>query len=239
MLIEPNPTENFKKMKVPCNFDKGLLAEIGTPLDDRLTSFLLKQLEFYFSDANLTNDKFMRDRISENKKGFVQLSIFLKFNRIKTLLKQFQVECNQHIQTIALALMESSFLKMNNQQNMVKRIDKFDAKILEDPHCINEANERSIYVDSFCHELKEEHLYTIFSECGDILCINLPKYKSGLNLGYAFIEFSERAGASHALKLNNKVSKHQLSFNKISNDPLRVLSKSKWIELKIKLKEVI
>ena len=46
---------------------------------------LKKQIEFYFSDSNLRNDKFLKSLISQHTKGYVDLHIFLNFNKIKNI----------------------------------------------------------------------------------------------------------------------------------------------------------
>ena len=44
-----------------------------------------KQVEFYMGDTNLAKDDFFRDLITSNKDGYVDVTAFLKCNKIKHL----------------------------------------------------------------------------------------------------------------------------------------------------------
>ncbi|CAJ1383336.1 unnamed protein product [Effrenium voratum] len=46
---------------------------------------LIRQLAFYFSDANLRRDRFLREKIVASEQGFVPLSVILPFNRLKLM----------------------------------------------------------------------------------------------------------------------------------------------------------
>lgn len=45
---------------------------------------IIRQLEYYFGDANLAKDKFMKDQISKDE-GWVPLDVLLTFKRLKSL----------------------------------------------------------------------------------------------------------------------------------------------------------
>jgi hypothetical protein len=44
---------------------------------------LKKQVEYYLSDKNLTNDRFFHEKISEAKDGWIDLSNIIACNKIK------------------------------------------------------------------------------------------------------------------------------------------------------------
>ena len=44
-----------------------------------------EQLEYYFSDANLARDKFMREQLKASKDGAVALDVLFKFKRLAAL----------------------------------------------------------------------------------------------------------------------------------------------------------
>lgn len=46
---------------------------------------LIRQLAFYFSDANLRRDRFLREKIVSADDGFVPISVILPFNRLKLM----------------------------------------------------------------------------------------------------------------------------------------------------------
>jgi hypothetical protein len=43
-------------------------------------------MEFYLGDNSLNNDKFLLNLLLKNKKHYIDLVIFLKFNKIKSYL---------------------------------------------------------------------------------------------------------------------------------------------------------
>ncbi len=63
---------------------------------------LKTQMEFYFSDVNLVKDSFLRKLLSQHKRAFVDLSRFLKFNRIKEILER--VSFVERAELLALAV---------------------------------------------------------------------------------------------------------------------------------------
>ncbi len=76
-----------------------------------------QQMEFYFSDSNLSKDRFLRQEIQVAPDGFVDLSVFLKFNKIR------QLTSNQEI--IAKALKKSELLEINQEKTHVRRRTEF------------------------------------------------------------------------------------------------------------------
>merc|ERR1719464_909671 len=53
--------------------------------DDDLCEQIVQQVEFYFSDANITKDKFLLKHVKRNKEGFVSLKLISSFKRVKDL----------------------------------------------------------------------------------------------------------------------------------------------------------
>ena len=50
----------------------------------------VNQVEFYFSDANITRDKFLLKHVRRNKEGFVSLKLVASFKRVKHLTKDWR-----------------------------------------------------------------------------------------------------------------------------------------------------
>lgn len=53
--------------------------------EEELQAAIKKQVEYYFSDGNLKNDKFLRMEQSKNDGKWIDLSCLATFNRMKTL----------------------------------------------------------------------------------------------------------------------------------------------------------
>ncbi len=58
--------------------------------DDDLCEKIVQQVEFYFSDANITKDKFLLKHVKRNKEGFVSLKLISSFKRVKHLTKDWR-----------------------------------------------------------------------------------------------------------------------------------------------------
>ncbi|KNH07294.1 RNA binding protein La-like protein [Perkinsela sp. CCAP 1560/4] len=80
-----------------------------------------KQVEFYFCDANLSRDTFMKEKIAENREGSVSISCLLTFRKLATLTTDVEV--------VAAALKESKPLEVSPDGLSVKRVDPFDDTI--------------------------------------------------------------------------------------------------------------
>uniref|UniRef100_A0A182PMG2 Lupus La protein n=1 Tax=Anopheles epiroticus TaxID=199890 RepID=A0A182PMG2_9DIPT len=52
---------------------------------------IIRQLEYYFGDANLAKDKFMKDQIAKDEAGWVPLDVLLTFKRLKALSEDKKV----------------------------------------------------------------------------------------------------------------------------------------------------
>lgn len=46
---------------------------------------IIRQIEYYFSENNLRRDKFMSQKIAENDNGWIDISVLLTFNRLKSI----------------------------------------------------------------------------------------------------------------------------------------------------------
>ena len=77
--------------KICCLFlqAKEEMPPMEEPNDD-LCEQIVQQVEFYFSDANITKDKFLLKHVKRNKEGFVSLKLISSFKRVKHLTKDWR-----------------------------------------------------------------------------------------------------------------------------------------------------
>jgi hypothetical protein len=57
---------------------------------DEVCAEIVEQVEFYFSNANITKDKFLLKHVKRNKEGFVSLKLVSSFKRVKHLTKDWR-----------------------------------------------------------------------------------------------------------------------------------------------------
>jgi hypothetical protein len=76
---------------------------------------LKKQVEYYLSDKNLTQDKFFNEKLSEGKDGWMDLALILNCNKIKSLkLKNAQTEISE-------AVADSTEVELSPDHKLIRR----------------------------------------------------------------------------------------------------------------------
>ncbi|XP_071455738.1 la-related protein 7 [Hetaerina americana] len=142
-----------------------------------------QQMEFYFSDANLTKDRFLSKLVEQYP--YVDLEIFLKFNKIRALTNS--------VEELANALSKSEFLSLSEDRTQVARLTPIQRNVCED--------ECSIYVEGLPPDAKHEWLQEMFSVYGKVVYVSIPKYKhNGKLKGFAFVEFESAEATNKALE---------------------------------------
>lgn len=171
-----------------------------------LHAAILKQMEFYFSDANLCKDRFLKNLIKENP--YIDLNIFTKFNRIRDLT----VDTSR----IAKALHGSTFLELSDDGTKVKRVSAVTEK--------ENIDECTIYVQNLPPDADHEMLSTIFSLYGKVVYVSVPRYKSNKKIkGFAFVEFETPENAQKCFKAFKKKG-CVLPSNTSPNDLLSIIT---------------
>ncbi len=166
--------------------DSNLVNEVQEEVS--LEDQLQHQLEFYLGDVNLRKDKFLRELLSKNDKGYVELNEFLKFNKIKGLLESIPTT-KEKLEALANALSHSELLKVNKGQTRVKRKIPFMEKVSSQTQ--EQIDKKTVYIENIPEDINHETLAKIFSKCGKILHVSLPKYAESKTIkGFGFIEFA-------------------------------------------------
>ncbi|KNC82609.1 hypothetical protein SARC_05106 [Sphaeroforma arctica JP610] len=85
-------------------------------LSEKSTKAICKQVEYYFSDSNISKDKFLLAKVKENAEGWVDLSVLATFNRLMKFAK--------NVEEIAEALKSANkdLIVLNEEGTKVKRV---------------------------------------------------------------------------------------------------------------------
>ncbi|KXJ68225.1 hypothetical protein RP20_CCG004955 [Aedes albopictus] len=141
------------------------------------------QMEFYFSDANLTKDRYLGQRIKDDP--FIPLEEFLKFNRIKPL-----ADC---VEDIAIALKNSEILLLSDDRSKVRRVTE--------PTERSNCEQCTIYVECLPPKADHDWVRNVFSAYGKVAYVSLPKFKYSKKIKeFGFVEFEEESSVQKALK---------------------------------------
>ena len=85
-----------------------------------------KQIEFYFSDANLLTDKNLYKKIKQSQRSWVPITYLFQCRRIREIFKQHQIGIRARRKKIAKAVKNSDKLKVRDWK--VKRKQPFRLK---------------------------------------------------------------------------------------------------------------
>lgn len=87
--------------------------EVKAPVSSQVSNKILKQVEFYFSDANLPRDRFLQEELKKNDEGWIALSVIASFKRMQSLSDDLEV--------IAAAVEASSLLEVSEDKLFIRR----------------------------------------------------------------------------------------------------------------------
>lgn len=154
-----------------------------------LNTKILKQVEFYFGDANLPRDKFLRGLVEKDAGGWVPLDVVASFTRMKALTEDL------HVIKAALA-QASQVVELNEDKTCVRR-----------PTPIPESKDvipRSLYVKGFPTLVTLDQLQGFFAQHSqDVVAIRMRYHKPTKTFkGSVFVEFNTEEAAQAFLPMD-------------------------------------
>ncbi|XP_059211424.1 la-related protein 7 [Centropristis striata] len=148
-----------------------------------------KQVEFWFGDVNLHKDRFLKKLMDESDDGYVDISVLASFNRMKKLTTDTKL--------IARAVKNSSVVEVNLEGNKIRRQNPLG-------DIPNDVDSRTVYVELLPKDVTHSWIERVFTKCGNVVYISIPRYKStGDAKGFAFIEFETEEQAHKAIEMLN------------------------------------
>ncbi|KAJ8304023.1 hypothetical protein KUTeg_017606 [Tegillarca granosa] len=129
------------------------------PPDDELKDKIIKQVEFYFSDANILKDAFLLKHVRRNKQGYVSIKLITSFKKVKSLTKDYRV--------VAYSLRQSDKLEVNEEGKKVRRKDPL-------PEYDETTPSRTVVAFNLPMENPTiENIAELFSKCGEVSLIRI------------------------------------------------------------------
>ncbi|CAI9773271.1 unnamed protein product [Fraxinus pennsylvanica] len=123
-------------------------------LSDDLRNKIIKQVEYYFSDENLPNDKFLMKYVTKNAEGFVPIGVIASFGKMKKLTRD--------VLLIVAALRESEHLVVSSNGKKVKRLHPLPLAEVKDPMLC------TVLVENLPEDHSVDNLRRVFGEAGNI-----------------------------------------------------------------------
>ena len=99
------------------------LGEECINLTEILREKIIAQAEFYFSDENLTKDKFLLKHVKRNKEGYVNIKLIASFKQMRLLTRDYKM--------IAEALKSSSKLVVDKNGLKLRRVEPLPRELLD------------------------------------------------------------------------------------------------------------
>ena len=184
------------------------------------TAEILKQVEFYFSDANLPRDKFLWNLTVSDSEGWVPIATIANFKRMRRF---------QPLDTIVSALRTSpALLEVNDKGTHVRRKIPLVKPSEEE---FTGIQERTVYVTGFGEETStmQIDLEAFFRGFGEIDSLRLRRTGTGLFKGSVLVQFE-----------NKKVAETFLAEpREYAGNLLETKSKHAWIQDKIEEAETL
>mgnify|MGYP003365204826 CR=1 FL=1 len=182
--------------------------------DDATASQILNQVEFYFSDSNLLNDRFLFTTQNAND-GWVPIQTISQFERMKKY---------RPIETIVEALRKSQeLLEVSENGEMVRRKIPLPKNYNEIQLNINK---RSVFVEKLPTDATLDQLLEFFRTIAPVNQVRMKKGKDKKFNGSCIVEFRN---AEDAEKL---VAQQAESKTKYGETELEIISKSAFDESK-------
>ncbi|CAG9766141.1 unnamed protein product [Ceutorhynchus assimilis] len=174
------------------------------PPSDELADKICQQVEFYFSDANITKDAFLLKHVKRNKEGYVSLKLISSFKRVKHLTKDWRA--------VAHALKRSNKLEINEAGTKLRRLEPLPKYDETTP------SRTVVAVHMPIDKPTIENVAELFKNCGEIALIRIlrpgnpipadvrqfiNKNPSLAGLVCALVEFVASESARNAMQLPN------------------------------------
>lgn len=141
---------------------------------------IIRQIEYYFGDINLSKDKFMKEEIQKDA-GWVSLETLTKFNRLKELSTDHKVIVE------ALKKSQAQLLEIDEVGAKVRR-----AKALPDNLGEFETNlkQNTVYVKGFPTTMVLDDFYPFFEKHGKVLQVFMRRFPTTKQFkGSVFVTF--------------------------------------------------
>lgn len=182
-------------------------------------SSIQKQIEFYFSDSNFRNDKFLKEKSAEDGEGFVSIETLLTFNKLKALTTDV-AEISKSVEGSTTVVVSEDGLRLRRSVPLPEE---------------NVSREKTLYVKGFPEgdegaEVTIESVKEQFACYGNILMVKLRKdHVTRAFKGGCFIEFDSEEAVNAAIAASHDAEGKVTLQYKETTPFLCVMSLVQWL----------
>lgn len=198
----------------------------------KLESSIIRQVEYYFGDANLNRDKFLLEQISKDEGGWVPFSVLLTFKRLASLSTDAEVIAN------ALAKSDEGLIEISEDKLKLRRHPERPVPEHNEERR-KEIMSRTAYAKGFPLDIDMSELIEFFSPYVKVVNINMRKYldkpsKTYKFKGSVFVTFEKKEQAREFIEKDKVVYKErellrkwQETYLEEKKDEMKAKSKKK------------
>lgn len=168
------------------------VAAVEVTKQDGNDGKIIRQVEYYFSDVNLSKDKFMQEEIQKDE-GWMSLETLVKFNRLKQLSSDYAVIIS------ALKKSTNDLLEIDEENNRVRRSKPLPENPTEFETTLKL---NTVYAKGFPESLTLDDLISYFEQYGKVLQVHMRRVPlSKAFKGSVFVTFSTKEETDKFMEL--------------------------------------
>lgn len=149
-----------------------------TPELTQLEKDIIRQMEYYFGDANLARDKFLQEQIGKDA-GWVELKVLLTFKRLASLSEDPAVIVD------AVDKSDEGLLQVSEDRTKVRRHPERPLPE-QNEETRKDQFERTVYLKGFPLETTIEQLLDHFKSVDKVANVSMRKYHDKATKTYKF-----------------------------------------------------
>ncbi|EDW12838.1 la protein homolog [Drosophila mojavensis] len=180
---------------------------------------IIRQVEYYFGDANLHRDKFLSEQITKNEGGWVPLSVLVTFKRLASLSTDFEEIVN------ALNKSDEGLVEVSEDKQSVRRHPERPVPEHNEERR-KEIQERTVYAKGFPLESQMSEILDFVSPYDKVVNVTMRKHydkptKSYKFKGSIFVTFEKKEQAKEFLEKEKLAYKERELLRKWQIDYLK------------------
>lgn len=180
-VVAPSKIEVVEP-EVVAKIEEVVAAPVAAPvvIDIGLEAKIIRQVEYYFGDLNLTKDKFMQEEI-QKEEGWVSVETLVKFNRLK------QLSADHSVILTCLKRSTNDLLEIDEEKQRVRRTKALPENPSEFETTLKQ---NTLYVKGFPEKMSLDDLQTFFETHGKVLQVFMRRFPATKQFkGSVFVTF--------------------------------------------------
>lgn len=176
--------------------------DTGDSVSQEIKDKIVRQIEYYFSDINLSRDKFMNEQMSKDD-GWIPFSVLLTFKRLEALTR----DAKTIVQCINDA--KSDLVEVSENGDKIRRAT--DKPLPNRESYRDDVIKRTLHIKGFPLDSQFEDLYKYCASYGNLESVQMRKTRNdGIFKGCILVVFKNKEDADKVLEQTLKYGEREL-----------------------------